>query len=369
MEQAALFSHKASSFQDKTEKEPALSLDESFFTRSRSENLNLPGKSLTIDTSLVEPQRSPMSPAVKALDLSCSSNDNPFTTEREKFRLFERHCSEVSTALFMSGDTVAKSHETLAKNGITHVVNCVGFTCGEYHKDKGIDYLTLYLEDSPNQDIGKVLYHVFDYIETAHSEGGNVLVHCTQGISRSAALCIAYIMYKTKVPYEEAFRGVKAVRGVTNPNIGFTCQLLHWEKEQTSPLEHRDHQMYNVAAFSRLDSKLLLLKSVNHRSTKSLDPRGVFVVEGDQRIYIWQGSTSLKPHMEGTQALVDRLLKYDFRGQAWPTEVIRQGEETREFLSLLGVTKSFRSLKRLQELEVYDKDYSILYQDPSGNLF
>ena len=43
--------------------------------------------------------------------------------------------------------------------------------------------------------------------------------------------------------------------------------------------------------------------------------------------------------------------------------------ETREFLGLLGVTKSFKSLKRLQEVEAYDVDYSALYQDPSGNLF
>ncbi len=106
-------------------------------------------------------------------------------------------------------------------------------------------YLTLYLEDSPNQDIVRILYDVFEFIEKAHASasGGSVLVHCTQGISRSAALCIAYIMYNRKVPYDEAFKGVKSIRGVSNPNIGFTCQLLHWQK-QLNPATREPHNMY-----------------------------------------------------------------------------------------------------------------------------
>ncbi|QDZ20751.1 MAP kinase phosphatase 1 [Chloropicon primus] len=369
MEHAALFPHK--SFQDKSEKEP-VQLNKTIFTRSRSENLTLPGKSLTIDTSLMVPdQRSPASPAVKALDLSSSSNENSLSLERgNKIRLYERECSEVAPSLFMSGDTVAKMHEILVENGITHIVNCVGFTCGEYHKDKGLKYLTLYLEDSPNQDIGRVLYHVFDFIEAAHAESGKVLVHCTQGISRSAALCISFIMHTKKVSYEEAFQGVKAVRRVTNPNIGFTCQLLHWQKQlEVAASSHtRERAMYNIAPFSRMDSKLLVLKHVKSRTVKLLDPRGVFVVEGEQKMFVWHGSRSLEEHREGSRGLIAKLFKYEL-DQSLPTEEIKQGGETREFLLVLGVTKTFRSLKKLPELEAYDRDYSLLYQDPSGNLF
>ena len=126
--------------------------------------------------------------------------------------------------------------------------------------------------------------------------------------------------------------------------------------------------MYNVAPFSRLAQRMLVLKHVQPRSVKVLDPRGVFVVEGDRKVLIWHGSLSQDHHRAGARGLVARLFKYEI-GETLPTEEIRQGEETREFLGLLGVTKSFKSLKRLQEVEAYDVDYSALYQDPSGNLF
>ena len=61
--------------------------------------------------------------------------------------------------------------------------------------------------------------------QAARSSGGCVLVHCSQGVSRSAALTIGYLMWKLGRPYQEVADLVKAIRGVTNPNIGFACQV------------------------------------------------------------------------------------------------------------------------------------------------
>ena len=54
---------------------------------------------------------------------------------------------------------------------------------------------------------------------------GKALVHCTQGVSRSPALCIAYLMWKQCLTYEDAFSRVKDCRGIVNPNLGFVCQV------------------------------------------------------------------------------------------------------------------------------------------------
>lgn len=64
--------------------------------------------------------------------------------------------------------------------------------------------------------------------------GGGVLVHCQAGVSRSAAIVIAYCMWKEHLSADAATSLVTAARSVVWPNAGFKCQLqefeeLHWD--------------------------------------------------------------------------------------------------------------------------------------------
>lgn len=62
-------------------------------------------------------------------------------------------------------------------------------------------------------------------LQTAVGNRGKVFIHCSQGVSRSTTLLIAYLMWRSEQPYDEVFQQVKAARGVANPNIGFICQV------------------------------------------------------------------------------------------------------------------------------------------------
>ena len=65
-------------------------------------------------------------------------------------------------------------------------------------------------------------------LQAAKARNGRVLLHCSQGVSRSASLAIAYLMWKQNRSFDDTLAAVKAIRGVANPNIGFTCQAcLH----------------------------------------------------------------------------------------------------------------------------------------------
>lgn len=59
---------------------------------------------------------------------------------------------------------------------------------------------------------------------------GNVLVHCRQGVSRSASVVLAYLMKTKHLSYDEAFAFVKARRPRVSPNSSFSKQLRQFER-------------------------------------------------------------------------------------------------------------------------------------------
>jgi hypothetical protein len=91
---------------------------------------------------------------LKSLDLRSLPADDAAPSEtqlrRQKYLFFEKHCSEVSPGLFLSGDYVAKNRDILRQAGVSHVLNCVGFICKEYFKDE-LTYKTLFLQGGPAQ--------------------------------------------------------------------------------------------------------------------------------------------------------------------------------------------------------------------------
>lgn len=73
------------------------------------------------------------------LDLcSVQRNAEPteFQVKREKFAFFDKDCSRVADHIYLGSDAVARNREILEENGITHVLNCVGFVCPEYFKKR-----------------------------------------------------------------------------------------------------------------------------------------------------------------------------------------------------------------------------------------
>eukprot|EP00798_Chlamydomonas_sp_ICE-L_P028894 gene28894-32087_t len=237
---------------------------------------------------------------LKALTVNESLLDNsPSEAQqrRTKFQLFEKQCSKITESLFLSGDAVAKSWELLQENKVSHVVNCVGFICEEYFKDKGLQYRTYFLQDTPAEDILSILYDAFEFIDNATSQGGRVLVHCSQGVSRSATIVIGYLMWKTGATYDDAFATVKAARGVTNPNIGFCCQLLQWQKRR-QPSAAMKTRLYRIGPHSQHAPTQLVPKVVTppkqyrNGTFRNLDPRGSFVIQSPEAMYVWIGSFS-----------------------------------------------------------------------------
>lgn len=78
---------------------------------------------------------------------------------------------------------------------------------------------------------------VREFIDQALHNGGRVLVHCGDGISRSPALVIAYLMTTFNVSHEEAFLHVQSRRFCASPNPSFQRQIEAYEDIHTASLE------------------------------------------------------------------------------------------------------------------------------------
>lgn len=263
------------------------------------------------------------------LDLSSiqrNPDKNGGLVRRDKIAFFDKECSKVAEHIYLGGDAVAKDREILKQNGITHILNCVGFVCPEYFRADFV-YRTLWLQDSPSEDITSILYDVFDYFEDVREQGGRVFVHCCQGVSRSTSLVIAYLMWREGQSFDDAFQYVKAARGIADPNMGFACQLLQCQKRvHAFPLSPSSLlRMYRIASHSPYDPLHLVPKMLNDPSPTALDSRGAFIIHIPSAIYVWIGK-KCEPIMErDARGAVCQIVRYE-RVQG-PTIIIKEGEE------------------------------------------
>jgi len=75
------------------------------------------------------------------------------------------------------------------------------------------------------------LQPICDWIEKARCEGGQVLVHCRVGVSRSATVTIAYVMKHLSLPLVDAYLIVRSRRlsVLIQPNMRLLYNLCGWE--------------------------------------------------------------------------------------------------------------------------------------------
>lgn len=90
------------------------------------------------------------------------------------------------------------------------------------------------------------------FADTVRENHGKVLVHCQAGVSRSATICLAYLMYTAKVGLETAFEHIKSRRSVISPNLNFMRQLENYEKE----IKSHDGTLNTSVSDSSMDSSM-----------------------------------------------------------------------------------------------------------------
>ena len=139
--------------------------------------------------------------------------------------------NEVIDRLFISDIASAYNQDQLDKIGITHIL-VVALGLGPVFPEKYV-YKTIPLRDTPDSDIFEYLDGCVSFIDSAlkSNKKNKVLVHCMYGVSRSAAVVIAYLIKIKKMCYQDAYNYIKTKRKIARPNSGFELQLMKYQKK------------------------------------------------------------------------------------------------------------------------------------------
>ncbi|KZP21058.1 phosphatases II [Athelia psychrophila] len=142
---------------------------------------------------------------------------------------YGRAASLILPRLYLSDFFTARDEEEMEKLGITHMVSVM-----EAMPTKMPEMIRHHvpIQDRWTVDILQHLDGTTEFIREALAEdpANKVLVHCFQGVSRSATVVCAYVIATSAngMTAGEAIGIVKAKRGIVNPNEGFRAQLARY---------------------------------------------------------------------------------------------------------------------------------------------
>ncbi|XP_018616639.2 dual specificity protein phosphatase 13-like [Scleropages formosus] len=178
-------------------------------------------------------RESPASPQESCGAASPEEPERPTSAELERLLYSGKsscnHVDEVWPNLFLGDMCAAHDRHGLWKMGITHVLNAAHgkMYCKGSHDFYGttVQYRGVPANDLPTFDMSPYFYSAADYIrEALDAPGAKMFVHCAVGVSRSAALVLAFLMIHHHFSLMDAIKKVKESRWIF-PNRGFLKQL------------------------------------------------------------------------------------------------------------------------------------------------
>uniref|UniRef100_A0A7S2RFR6 protein-tyrosine-phosphatase n=1 Tax=Mucochytrium quahogii TaxID=96639 RepID=A0A7S2RFR6_9STRA len=193
---------------------------------------------------------------------------------------------EVVPGLFIGSIHCAFNEAALRGAGITHIVNAAGLPPTFPHL---FSYLTINIRDKENANILSCIAASNKFIGSADhlSKTKNVLVHCSFGRSRSAALIVAFLMSFKNLSYSLAHSIVKKQRPVISINPGFEQQLRAYESAKNCI-----DMAHHLIVWSNIEEK------TNRRNTKNNNASST-ITDGDAIITLrrpgWKKAVTLPP--------------------------------------------------------------------------
>ncbi|XP_056120744.1 dual specificity phosphatase 28 [Rhinichthys klamathensis goyatoka] len=136
--------------------------------------------------------------------------------------------SLVTDCLLISNAQSACNNDLIQKEAVTF---CINVSKQQPFPTIRVSTLRVPVYDDPNEDLYKYFDRCADAIASEAERGGRTVVYCKNGRSRSATVCVAFLMKHQGLSLTDALQVVKNARSVVEPNPGFWTQLERYEQE------------------------------------------------------------------------------------------------------------------------------------------
>ncbi|KAF5337829.1 hypothetical protein D9758_015705 [Tetrapyrgos nigripes] len=141
----------------------------------------------------------------------------------------------IPNRLYLGNLISARSTRSLTEHRITHVLSVCTDPIPAELPESGIRHKRIAIEDVDYEDLLIHLPCAVNFIQTSLQDGGVILVHCDHGVSRSAVVIAAYLMFTEHISSVKALEMVRRVREQIWVNAGFQEQLVLYELCRYAP--------------------------------------------------------------------------------------------------------------------------------------
>jgi len=159
--------------------------------------------------------------------------------------------------VFVGSFRFAHFRKGLERFDIKAIVNCTSDATNKFAKED-FQYHRVPLYDDNGQKIPiLVLSRANKFIHEQLEKCKNVLIHCTQGRSRSVSIFLSWLIECKRMNLREALFHVKQRRRTAKPNMSFIQQLLDFETKilKTPSLTMEDFEPCPVCLKVKLSTK------------------------------------------------------------------------------------------------------------------
>ncbi|KAL4775492.1 protein-tyrosine phosphatase-like protein [Aspergillus nidulans var. acristatus] len=153
--------------------------------------------------------------------------------------------------IYIGGVFALKNKAAMSSANITHVLSVIRLRPKE-DMFAGYQHHRIEVDDLDDENLLEHFPSAIKFIQSGLDAGGGVLVHCAMGKSRSATVCIAYLLRRQRnaLTPQSALALLRESRPLCEPNPGFMEQLNVYH-QMGCPDDVTSHPLYSRWLYRR----------------------------------------------------------------------------------------------------------------------